>query len=125
MSIEAIDHVNIRASAGDVAKLKRFYCDVVGLREGWRPGFESRGHWLYAGEKPVIHLVESADQSAVTRAGGVDHLAFRCLSLELFKVRLQTLGIEYQLSRVPELGNEQLLFRDPVGIGVEISAGSA
>lgn len=124
MSIEAIDHVNIRASAGDIAKLKRFYCDVVGLRDGWRPAFKSRGHWLYAGEKPVIHLVESADQSATTRAGGVDHLAFRCANLEPFKVRLQTLGIEYQLSRVPDLGNEQLLFRDPVGMGVELSAGS-
>jgi catechol 2,3-dioxygenase-like lactoylglutathione lyase family enzyme len=124
VSIEAIDHVNIRASAGDIAKLKRFYCDIVGLRDGWRPGFQSRGHWLYAGEKPVLHLVESAERGPVAQPNGVDHLAFRCASLEPFKQKLQIHGIEYQLSRIPDVGNEQLLFRDPLGIGVELSAGS-
>jgi hypothetical protein len=39
--------------------------------------------------------------------------------------RLRNRGIEYQLSRVPSLGDEQLLFRDPLGIGVELTAAGA
>ena len=64
MTIEAIHHVNIRAPATHIAKLKDFYCEVVGLSDGWRPPFESRGHWLYAGTQPVVHLVEGDDESA-------------------------------------------------------------
>lgn len=124
MTIEAIDHVNIRAPAGDIARLKQFYCEIVGLRDGWRPGFPSRGHWLYAGERPVLHLVEGIELTKITRPGGVDHLAFRCVSLEPFKQKLQAHGIEYQLSRLPDLGVEQMLFRDPLGIGVELSVGA-
>ncbi len=87
--------------------------------------FKSRGHWLYAGERPVIHLVESTEQSRIARAGGIDHLAFRCGSLEPFKQKLQTLGIEYQLSRVPDLGISSCCFAIRFGIGVELSTEAA
>ena len=64
MSIEAIHHVNIRAPATDIAKLREFYCEIVGLRDGWRPPFKSRGHWLYAGPHPVV-TVELVEQPAL------------------------------------------------------------
>jgi len=124
VTIEAIRHVNIRAPATDIASLRQFYCEIVGLREGWRPPFESRGHWLYAGPHPVVHLVEGDDD--VGRAsGGVDHVAFRCSDLAPMIERLRSSGIEFQLTRVPSLGpslgDEQLLIRDPRGIGVELT----
>ena len=125
MTIETIHHVNIRAPAGYVAKLRDFYCEIVGLREGWRPPFESRGHWLYAGPHPLVHLVEDRDEKALASGGGVDHVAFRCPDLAPMIERLRNRGIEYQLSRVPSLGDEQLLFRDPLGIGVELTAAGA
>jgi hypothetical protein len=31
------------------------------------------------------------------------------------------LGIGFELSEVPSLGEQQLLFRDPLGIGVELA----
>ncbi len=112
--------MNIRAPATDIASLRQFYCEIVGLREGWRPPFESRGHWLYAGPHPVVHLVEGDDD--VGRAsGGVDHVAFRCSDLAPMIERLRTRGIDFQLSRVPSLGDQQLLIRDPLGIGVELT----
>jgi catechol 2,3-dioxygenase-like lactoylglutathione lyase family enzyme len=125
VTIEAIHHVNIRASATDIAKLRDFYCEIVGLREGWRPPFESRGHWLYAGPHPVVHLVESVDAAGKTSGGGVDHVAFRCADLAPMIERLRSRGIAFELSEVPRLGDRQLTFRDPVGIGVELTiAGS-
>ena len=121
MTIDGIDHVNIRAPAADIAKLKQFYCDVLGLREGWRPPFESRGFWLYAGMQPLVHLVEDAAADSGGRAG-VDHVAFRTTDLESFTARLRQRDIEYRLTEVPALGLRQVVIRDPIGIGVEVTA---
>ena len=119
MTIEAIHHVNIRAPATDIAKLKDFYCEIVGLRDGWRPPFKSRGHWLYAGTQPIVHLVEGDDSSKAS--GGFDHVAFRCTDLAPMIERLRNNGIGFELTQVPSLGDKQLLFRDPLGIGVELT----
>jgi catechol 2,3-dioxygenase-like lactoylglutathione lyase family enzyme len=119
VTIEAIHHVNIRAPATDIAKLRQFYCDIVGLREGWRPAFNSRGHWLYAGEQPIVHLVEGDESRGPSR--GVDHVAFLCADLAPMIERLRNHGIEFQLTEIQPLG-QQLLFRDPLGIGVELTS---
>ncbi len=122
MTIQAIHHVNIRAPARDIANLKRFYCEIVGLRDGWRPPFDSHGHWLYAGTEPIVHLVEGADDPDTIASGGcVDHVAFRCADLAPMIERLRSSGIEFQLTQIPSLGDQQLLFRDPLGIGVELT----
>jgi len=122
VTIRAIDHVNIRAPADDIAKLKQFYCDVIGLSDGWRPEFQSRGHWLYAGSQPLVHLVEGDRIRDGGPHAGVDHVSFRSADLDGFIDRLRARGIEFQLTRVPTLGHRQLLTRDPLGIGVEITA---
>jgi catechol 2,3-dioxygenase-like lactoylglutathione lyase family enzyme len=123
VTIEAIHHVNIRAPATDISKLRQFYCDIVGLREGWRPPFKSRGHWLYAGEQAVVHLVEGQEVGQRVDEGsrGVDHVAFVCTDFAPMIERLRSRGIDFQLSEVPSLGDQQLLFRDPLGIGVELT----
>jgi catechol 2,3-dioxygenase-like lactoylglutathione lyase family enzyme len=121
VSVRAIDHVNIRAPADDIAKLKQFYCDVVGLREGWRPAFESRGHWLYAGDHPIVHLVEGDPDRARTSAG-IDHVSFLSTDIDDFANRLREHGVEFRISQVPTLGLTQLLLRDPLGLGVEITS---
>jgi len=122
VSIRAIDHVNIRAPADDIAKLKNFYCDVVGLSDGWRPPFESRGHWLYAGSHPIVHLVEGDTGHSSAPRAGVNHVSFRSEDFEGFIERLRKRGIEFQMSRVPTLGHRQVLVHDPLGIGVEVIA---
>jgi catechol 2,3-dioxygenase-like lactoylglutathione lyase family enzyme len=120
VTIETIHHVNIRAPATDIEKLRQFYCEIVGLSDGWRPPFKSRGHWLYAGTQPVVHLVEGDDDSGPA-SGGVDHVAFRCTDLAPMIERLRNNGIGFQLTQVPSLGDQQLLFQDPLGIGVELT----
>ena len=123
-NIDGIHHVNIRAPAGDIAKLRQFYCDILGFREGWRPPFESRGHWLYAGTLPVLHLVENdAEGTTTASAGSVDHVAFHCSDLAPVIDKLRSRGIDFRLMRVPSLGDQQLQFRDPLGLGVELNVG--
>ena len=55
--ILSINHIQLVAEKGLVIQLRDFYCDVVGLTEGFRPAFERFGFWLYIGEKDVLHLI--------------------------------------------------------------------
>ena len=119
MTVQSIHHANIRARPDDIARLKQFYCEVLGLRQGYRPPFASRGHWLYAADQPVLHLVEGDETRA--GSGALDHISFCCSELDSVVVRLKELGISYHITQVPVLGHTQLFFRDPLGLGVELS----
>jgi catechol 2,3-dioxygenase-like lactoylglutathione lyase family enzyme len=119
VTVEFIDHVNIRARPEDIARLKQFYCDVLGLRAGYRPPFASNGYWLYAADQSVLHLVEGAEKSV--GADSVDHISFRCSEVDSVIARLQERGVEYRVTQVPVLGDTQLFFRDPLGLGVELT----
>jgi len=72
-----------------------------------------------------VHLVEGGDGTGMASRGGVDHVAFRCADLAPMIERLRSRGIDFQLSQVPSLGDQQLLFRDPLGIGVELTVAGA
>ena len=104
----------------DIAKLKQFYCDIVGLRDGWRPPFKSRGHWLYAGPHPVVHLVEGEMTWARHREPASTTSPSGAPTSRRWSSDCGTAGIVFELTQVPSLGDQQLLFRDPLGIGVEL-----
>ena len=55
----ALEHVTIRCA--QLQRTRDFYVDLMGLTEGERPDFPFRGHWLYLGGIPVVHLVEATD----------------------------------------------------------------
>ena len=61
MSVLSLHHVNLRVSALELQLLREFYCDALGLSVGWRPPFKSNGLWLYAGDIPIVHLVETTE----------------------------------------------------------------
>ena len=67
MPIRALHHVNLRGSPAQIAKMKDFDCNVLGLREGPRPPFLSTGAWLYAGGCPLVHLVEDVSAPQANR----------------------------------------------------------
>ena len=57
MKINKLDHVSI--ATDQLEDTKKFYCDLLGLKVGHRPKLKSSGYWLYSGEEPIIHLVET------------------------------------------------------------------
>lgn len=121
-----LGHINLRAPAAMVERLRRFYVDVIGLREGPRPVFRSgsRGYWLYAGDAAALHLtVGAADEPAASgqRSSAFDHFAFNCDDLAGTRARLDAAGIAYAIDRVDELQQVQLFLRDPTGTGVELT----
>jgi catechol 2,3-dioxygenase-like lactoylglutathione lyase family enzyme len=122
--VRGVDHVNLRAPSALIERLRCFYIDVIGLREGHRPSFRSgsRGYWLYAGEAPVLHLSISAEGDAAPQPSGwLSHVAFTCTGLEAARERLDRAGVPYQIDVVDSLGQVQLFLTDPAGVGVELN----
>ncbi len=116
-----IDHVNISAPAELLLKARDFYCDVLGLTEGFRPNFSKRGFWLYSEGKPIIHLVESLEHHPNEKQGFFDHFALQASGLAGVLEKLETAGIRYRVSHLPEIDLSQVFCKDPCGIGVEIN----
>jgi catechol 2,3-dioxygenase-like lactoylglutathione lyase family enzyme len=119
--VHAVHHVNLRISPHEIRGLRDFYCDVLGLKEGWRPPFASKGYWLYADEVPIVHLVETSPGETRPRGGVIDHVSFRCTNPRETESALQHRGIEYSITQVPVTGDTQIFLRDPVGNGVELT----
>ena len=57
--ILSINHIQLVSEKGLVNQLRNFYCDVVGLTDGFRPAFERFGFWLYIKDKDVLHHFEN------------------------------------------------------------------
>jgi len=115
-----IDHVNIKATAELLEKVRDFHCQILGLETGPRPAFGDRGYWLYAGDQALIHLTECSADRATGSQGAFDHFALRVPELSPFIRRLQDADVEYHESLVPGTGLRQVFFRDPAGARVEI-----
>jgi catechol 2,3-dioxygenase-like lactoylglutathione lyase family enzyme len=125
MPVHRVDHINLRASGRDFAALREFYCRILGLRVGDRPPLQSKGAWLYAGETPIVHLVEVPEGSgaqAVTAASGaaLDHIAFECSGLEEMLDRLGRIGVPNEVRVQPITDQILVRLEDPSGLRVEL-----
>jgi catechol 2,3-dioxygenase-like lactoylglutathione lyase family enzyme len=116
-----IDHVNIAAPLDLLEKVRDFYCDVLGLTEGFRPNFSQDGYWLYAKDKALVHLVVSENHHANERQGYFDHFALRTTGKEQVIERLHRHQVEYTRNYLQDIGLTQIFCRDPAGTRVEIS----
>jgi catechol 2,3-dioxygenase-like lactoylglutathione lyase family enzyme len=121
MTIRGIDHFNITAAESVIDLCRAFYRDVLGLSEGRRPTFQSVGYWLYAGDRPVVHLSVTTSPRATPPPAPLDHIAFECADLDAFLARLKEHGVAYELDRVPDSGEAQIFLRDPAGVGLELN----
>lgn len=123
MPVTALNHYNLRAPRDLLDALRAFYCDVVGLKEGTRPPFNSFGYWLYAGDQAILHLSET--RPGENRASGVtntfDHAAFSCTGRRETEAHLARSGVAFKTAVVPMTGQVQLFLLDPAGNGIELN----
>ncbi|MBI1196558.1 MAG: glyoxalase [Phenylobacterium sp.] len=136
MSLSRLAHVSIRAR--DLAASRRFYAEVLGLRDGSRPPFPFPGAWLYLGDDEadfgVVHLIgdDGTDEALSAylgdRGGGtggaVDHVAFLADDWPRLRARLTRLGVDFVERTVPALGLRQVFVTDPSGVVVELNYGA-
>ena len=116
-----LDHINIKAPAELLDREKQFFLDLLGLTEGARPAFSSRGYWLYAEGKPVVHLSVSDQHYASKRQGYFDHVAFRSSGLGDFLRRLDAAGVEHNRGYVEACNMTQIFLRSPTGTRIEVN----
>ena len=120
--ILSINHIQLVAEKDLVLKLRDFYCDVVGLIEGFRPTFERFGFWLYIGDKDVLHLITPKDGDArSSQKSSLDHVAFKTSDYEGVLKKLKTLNIPFEEKPIPGMSAHQIFLRDPAGNRVELN----
>jgi catechol 2,3-dioxygenase-like lactoylglutathione lyase family enzyme len=126
MALEALDHYTIQCT--DMSATRDFYRDVLGLADGFRPDLGFPGFWLYAGDKAVVHLLDTANalpENRGTKPGSdtnsLDHIAFRGSEAAATIARLKQHGLAFRENLIPDIQLRQVFVRDPNGIMVEMN----
>jgi catechol 2,3-dioxygenase-like lactoylglutathione lyase family enzyme len=117
MTLQRLDHVTVNCA--DLERSRTFYAQVLNLRDGERPPFPFPGAWLYAGDRPVVHLVGEGAAEAST--GAFDHVAFEADDFAGTRARFEALNIAFGENRVPAVGLRQLFVHDPDGVKIELN----
>lgn len=136
MPLSHLEHFLVQSA--DLEGTKDWYIRVLGLREGPHPDFGVPVHWLYIGDRDVLHLTHGGSnvsesrkrylgqESEATQGSGViDHVAFRATGLAEMIAHLQHLGIAFKERQVDAQGLYQLFLFDPNGVKVELNFAAA
>lgn len=131
MALERMEHVTI--DTDDVEKTKTFYCDVLGMTDGYRPDFGFEGLWLYVGDVACVHVCEWDSYKVFTEERGIpmsrrgngtgafDHVAFNAKDYEGTVARIEKAGLDYGTAYVPDIPLRQIFIKDPNGVIVELN----
>ena len=122
MSVTHLDYFNLRVPLAELEPLCRFYERALGLQVGERPPFRSAGFWLYAGGQPLLHITGFQGETPKPQdTGWFSHVALKCRDFDAVCARLDACEVVYEVEEVPRLGQRQIFFTDPVGVGVELN----
>jgi len=118
MFTQGLDHITIWSDDAD--KTRGFYCDILGLTDGFRPDLGFPGLWLYSGDRAVIHIyLGNGPDSATT--GAVDHVAFKGVGdPRALATRLEQAGLPFKAQTVTG-GLRQVFCEDPNGVKLEFN----
>jgi len=120
--ILSINHIQLVAEKDLVIQLRDFYCDVVGLTEGFRPAFERFGFWLYIGDKDVVHLITPKEGDGRSpQKSSFDHVAFKTSDYQGVLKKLKSLNVLFEEKSIPGSTAHQIFVRDPAGNRVELN----
>lgn len=113
-----LSHVNLRTAR--LTEMVAFYERALGLRAGERPPFSFEGAWLYAGEHPVVHLVQVGQEPQGSSELKLQHFAFEGSELTPFLENLERQGVPYRLGALAGWGNPQVHVKDPDGNALHV-----
>jgi catechol 2,3-dioxygenase-like lactoylglutathione lyase family enzyme len=115
--IQRMDHFTIVTD--QLTQTIAFY-ERLGLSSGARPDFGVGGAWLYVGDQPVLHVVETG-RMPEPRRGVLDHMAFFAHDFVGVAERVMAAGIAYRVIRTPRpFSLWQMFLFDPNGVEVEL-----
>jgi len=111
-----LHHAQITIPPGEETRCRRFYCDLLGLREIAKPSAlnERGGFWLELGDVQ-IHVGTEVN---VDRSASKAHLAYEVDDLARWRARLEEHNTKL-IEGISIPGFERFEFRDPFGNRVE------
>ena len=133
MKIKKLDHVSI--STVNLEATKKFYCELLGLKVGFRPNLESSGYWLYSDKAAIIHLVETEEKldkqtslsqgkevtSNLIETGRDDHIALTVEdSADLVNI-MKDNDVDYWDRLLVDRNLYQIFIQDPNGVIIELN----
>lgn len=116
----ALDHVTLRTDALEATR--DFFIELLDLETGYRPDFGFPGYWLYAGGRPIVHLIPGPGGAVERQAETIDHAAFVIDDYAETRRRLDAMGHDYSPQAIPALGERRLFTLTPTGILIELVA---
>lgn len=125
LAVNSLDHVTIVVR--DLDATRRFYVDVLGMRQVDRPAFSFAGQWFEAGGTLIHTILEYSGSSPAGMGGGMNtrghHFAFLVDDVAPWVGRLEEAGVP--IVSPPKLrpdGANQVFVHDPDGHLVELSS---
>jgi len=119
MPILGFAHVNV--STQDLDKSRKFYAEILGLVDGYRPPFGRVGAWMYLGDQPIIHISTSRSPTPQSKkTDAFDHVALWTKDINHYRKILNQHEIKFVEFSVPENDQYQLFFKDPDGTEIEL-----
>lgn len=136
MGLRLLEHMLILTHDPDATR--DWYCRNLGFEAGWHPDFGFPVHWLYLGERAVLHIAKaqhSAQQDAYMGAPGdrpgadtpasgsgcIDHICFAGDDMVATIERLTRNGVAFNERKTHDASVYQLFLREPVnGIKIEL-----
>ncbi len=111
-----LHHAQITIPKGEEAAARKFYCELLGLREVPKPSsLQGRGgFWLQLGETQIHIGTEDGFERAQTKA----HVAYEVDDLEILKASFENNGFKI-LDGIPIPGFRRFEIRDPFGNRIE------
>ena len=126
LNAESFDHFTIVVA--DLAASRRFYIDLLGLKETERPAFDFEGLWLCIGDM-LVHLIKENELSGRPGPRNSDtkkpsrglHFAFRVSDASAAVHAIKQAGVEIVdgPKQRPD-GATQVFIRDPDGYLIEL-----
>ena len=119
MPILGFAHVNV--STQNLETSRKFYADILGLVDGYRPPFGRVGAWMYLHDQPIVHISTSRSPTPeAKKTDAFDHLALWTKDINQYRETLNQHGIKFVEFAVPENDQYQLFFKDPDGTEIEL-----
>ena len=109
----------------DLERSKRFYGELLGLKELERPTFKMAGAWYELADGGLLHLIVHPNPHTLRGTTEIDifdgHLAFRVDDYDRALARLRADGVHiFELPDNPTPW-KQLFFTDPDGNEIELN----
>ena len=133
MPLSHIEHILV--AADDIDATRDWYARVLGMKSGPHPDFGFPVHWMYLGERDVVHIGPSAKQAdeiqkkylgrtsqdSGSGTGAIDHIAFRATGLRQMLEHLRAEKVPFTQRRANGQALFQVFFYDPNGIKIELN----